>query len=74
MVNLKELKNRLELLKSQIDELNKDMEEMRAYYKHQSTEEDDSSESAILCWQSVREINHVIQYTDELLEIESEWE
>lgn len=56
----------LSKIKESIELINKDMEAMRSYYKHQNTELDDASESAIISWQSVREISSVIDSLEEI--------
>lgn len=57
---------RMQLVKIQksIEAMDKDMEEMRSYYRHQDPILSSASESAILSWENVKEIVHVIDYLD----------
>lgn len=64
--DLKQLMEDLLSVKSRIESLDKDMELMRNYYKHQSTDCDVISEEAAISYQYMKEINTVIGLIEEL--------
>ena len=72
MPKLLSLKSKLELLKLSIDAISLEVEEVRKYYKYQGSDADSSSESMILSYESVKEIDFVLDSLNELIELEND--
>jgi hypothetical protein len=63
---------KLKEIQALVKALNPDMENFRSYYKHQTTDEDDISESAIISWGYINDIDHVIESMEEMRDLEFE--
>jgi hypothetical protein len=69
--DLNRIKSSLQNIKAKKVALTRDMENLRSYYKYQSKEMDEASESLILSFSGI-ELDHMIDCVNELIDLEED--